>query len=336
MTVHRAPPWSFSATSRGRRPAFCRSTRGSRTRTSRPPGSRWCSCTRSGSRSSFSVSTSGTSGRARYTNRATPADRTMTGSPAGRLPTFYIVGAMKSGTSALHHALGGHPSVFMSTPKELHFFVEDRNWGRGVTWYAEQFAGANGATAVGEASVTYTQMPFRAGVPERMAELTPDARIVYVVRHPIERMLSHYRFNLGLGRETRPLTAAFERRGNYRAFSQYAMQIRYYYDHFPAERILVLPAERFYSDSENVVRRIWSFLGVDPDCSPVVAPRINATNDMTAPVAAARTLRNVKGADAALKLLPKSARARMKKALPRRGLDEQHVVVPPSLRAQLE
>src|SRR4051794_39226328 len=116
-------------------------------------------------------------------------------SGAGRLPTFYIVGAMKSGTSALHQAVAAHPAVFMSTPKELHFFVEDRNWSRGVEWYADQFAAANGASAVGEASVTYTQMPFRAGVAERIAQLTPNARIIYLVRHPVERMLSHYRFN---------------------------------------------------------------------------------------------------------------------------------------------
>jgi hypothetical protein len=252
-----------------------------------------------------------------------------------RLPTFYIVGAMKSGTSALHQVIGAHPSVFMSTPKELHFFVEDRNWDRGVEWYSEQFAEANGATAVGEASVTYTQMPFRAGVPQRMASITPDARIIYLVRHPVERMLSHYRFNLALGRETRPVTAAFDRRGNYRAFSQYAMQFGYYRDHFPADHLLVLPAERFYTDSEAVVRRIWSFLGVDTD-EPIIAPRINATDKLTAPVAATRTLRNFKAADATLKLLPKSVRTRMKKALPRRSLSEQRVSLPADQRARLE
>src|SRR4051812_25375637 len=234
---------------------------------------------------------------------------------AARLPTFYIIGAMKSGTSALHQSIAAHPSVFMATPKELHFFVEDRNWERGVEWYAEQFAAANGASAVGEASVTYTQMPFRGGVPARMASLTPDARIIYLVRQPVERMLSHYRFNLALGRETRPVAAAFERRANYRALSQYAMQLDYYRDYFPDEQLLVLPAERFYTDPDDVVRRIWRFLGVD-DGATVVAPQVNATANMTAPVGAARTLRNVKGADVALRLLPRSARLRMKQALP--------------------
>jgi hypothetical protein len=255
---------------------------------------------------------------------------------AGRLPTFYVIGAMKSGTTSLYRAIAEHPSVFMSTPKELHYFVEDRNWSRGVEWYAEQFAGANGATAVGEASVTYTQMPFRAGVPERMAALIPDARIIYLVRHPVERMLSHYRFNLGVGRETRPLLAAFDRRSNYRAFSQYATQLRYYLDHFPREQLLVLPAERFFADPDDAVRRVWTHLGIDSGGIEVTPVRINATATMTAPVGAVRTLRNVKAADAALKLLPKSARKRIKRAVPRKSLGEQHVELSAADRARLE
>jgi len=260
------------------------------------------------------------------------------GSPpvTGRLPTFYVIGAMKSGTTSLHRAVAEHPSVFMSTPKELHYFVEDRNWSRGVEWYAEQFAGANGATAVGEASVTYTQMPFRTGVPERMSALTPDARIVYLVRHPIERMLSHYRFNLGVGRETRPMMAAFERRSNYRAFSQYATQLRCYLDHFPREQLLVLAAERFFSDPESTVRRIWAHIGVESAGVDVLPARINATADMSAPVGAVRTLRNLKGAEAALKLLPKSTRKRMKRAVPRKSLGQQRVELLAADRARLE
>src|SRR3954454_7151346 len=104
-------------------------------------------------------------------------------------PNFFIVGAMKSGTTTMARALSLHPRVFMSNPKELHYFVAGRNWGRGLEWYEEQFAAANGAVAVGEASVTYTQTPVSPGVAERMARLVPDARIIYLVRHPVERML---------------------------------------------------------------------------------------------------------------------------------------------------
>lgn len=243
---------------------------------------------------------------------------------------------MKSGTSTLHRAIAAHPSVFMSTPKELHFFVEDRNWSLGVEWYAEQFAAANGATAVGEASVTYTQMPFRPGVPERMAALTPDARIIYVIRHPVERMLSHYRFNLGLGRETRPMMAAFERRGNYRALSQYATQLRYYLDHFPREQLLVLPAERFFADMDAPVRRIWEHIGVDGAGIDVGPTHVNATANLSAPVGAVRTLRNLKAAEVALKMLPKGTRTRMKKAMPRKTLRDQHLEMAAEDRARLE
>jgi hypothetical protein len=256
--------------------------------------------------------------------------------PSGRLPSFYVIGAMKSGTSSLNRAVASHPSVFVSTPKELHFFVEDRNWSRGVEWYAEQFAAANGATAVGEASATYAQMPFRAGVPERMSALTPDARIVYLVRNPIERMLSHYRYNLGRGRETRPLMAAFEHRGNYRAFSQYAMQLRYYLDYFPREQLLVLPAEWFFGDIDAAVRRVWAHIGVDGAGIDVTPTHVNATATLTAPVGAVRTLRNLKAAQVALKALPTSARKRLKAGMPQKAVGSQHIELTASDRARLE
>jgi hypothetical protein len=254
----------------------------------------------------------------------------------GRLPTFYVVGAMKSGTTSLYRDITGHPDVFMSTPKELHFYVADRNWSQGVDWYAEQFAGANGAKAIGEASVTYTQMPFRDGVPERMAALTPDARIIYIVRHPVERMLSHYRHNLGNGRESRPPEAAFNRRSNYQAISRYAMQLRHYLDHFSREQFLVVPAERYFSAQEEVVRAVWRHIGVDPDAAPVVQGRINATGDRSAPPGAVRTLRGLKGMDGALRLLPKPLRGRLKSALPQRPLKTQRISISPSERARLE
>ncbi|MFL6240291.1 MAG: sulfotransferase family protein [Actinomycetes bacterium] len=254
----------------------------------------------------------------------------------GRLPTFYVVGAMKSGTSSLHRAIAAHPDVFMSTPKELHYFVEDRNWQRGVQWYAEQFAPADGALAIGEASVTYTQMPYRPGVPERMAALTPEARIIYLVRHPVERMLSHYRHNLACGRESREPDAAFERRGNYLAFSRYGTQLRYYQDRFPPEQLLVLPAERFFTDPVRVVRRIWTFLGLPPSDVDVPSVLINATKDRPAPVAAARRLRHSKGVAGAWNVLPKTVRARVKKAVPRSAMGTQQLTLSVAERQRIQ
>src|SRR5919106_4193832 len=100
----------------------------------------------------------------------------------GALPTFVIIGAQKCGTTALHSYLSRHPEVSMSRPKELDFFVEGANWEKGVDWYRSRFDGA--AKARGESSPNYTAHPMLAGVPERMAELVPDAKLIFMVRDP--------------------------------------------------------------------------------------------------------------------------------------------------------
>lgn len=108
------------------------------------------------------------------------------------LPNFLIIGAAKSGTTSLYRYLRDHPQVFMAHSKELKFFASRTRWGFGPGWYAWQCSDADGAVAIGEASPSYTRYPQRRGVPERVAQVLPDARLVYLIRHPIERMRSHY------------------------------------------------------------------------------------------------------------------------------------------------
>src|SRR5206468_2302849 len=76
--------------------------------------------------------------------------------------------------------------------KELNFFF-GRNWERGVEWYETWFEGADDAVAVGEDSPSYTRYPLIDSVPANLAATVPAAKLVYIVRHPIERILSQYR-----------------------------------------------------------------------------------------------------------------------------------------------
>ena len=119
------------------------------------------------------------------------------------LPTFLIIGTMKGGTTSLHRYLRQHPDVFMPEQKELNFFLdeyagrpidppEERNWSRGLTWYERQFAGAEDERAVGEASANYTRYPTYPGVAERIAKIVPEMKLIYLMRNPIDRVLSHY------------------------------------------------------------------------------------------------------------------------------------------------
>ena len=77
----------------------------------------------------------------------------------------------------------------MSREKELHFFVERKNWGRGLDWYESQFSAA---PVRGVSSPGYSAFPLYEGVAERMAETIPHAKLVYLVRDPVERIVSHY------------------------------------------------------------------------------------------------------------------------------------------------
>jgi hypothetical protein len=200
----------------------------------------------------------------------------------GRLPTFLIVGAQKSGTSSLHRYLGSHPDVFVSSPKEVDFFVEERQWRRGVGWYRAVFAGAGDATAVGESSPQYAFFPVYAGVPERIASLIPDVRIIYLMREPIERMRSAYRQTLSQGWETRPIADALLQDARYVDVSRYAMQIEEYLRSFPLEQLLLLTAEDLRFEREATLRRVLEFIGVDSSWRPSnLAVEYNPRHDKT-------------------------------------------------------
>lgn len=107
-------------------------------------------------------------------------------------PNFFIVGAPKCGTTALAAALSVHPDIFMSDPKEIHFFNHDIEASDAVEKYlADYFSGSDGASARGEASPSYLYAP---GTPERLRRAFPNTRlrIIVMVRDPIRRFISHY------------------------------------------------------------------------------------------------------------------------------------------------
>ena len=191
--------------------------------------------------------------------RARRAGRAM----AGALPNLIIIGGLKCGTTSVHHYLGLHPEIAMSRPKELNFFVEELNWPLGADWYASHFPPE--ARVRGETSPHYTNRPRFKGVPERIAKLVPDARLVYVVRDPIDRMLSHYLHSVGGGYEDRELEDALtDEGGAYVARSRYFLQLEPYLDAFPREQIALVTREELKEDRSATMRRLFEFLEVDP------------------------------------------------------------------------
>src|SRR5687768_8813331 len=102
------------------------------------------------------------------------------------LPNLIIIGAMKCGTTSMHGYLRRHRQIEMSGTKELDFFIAGRNWEKGPDWYASQFPG--GTAIRGESSPNYTSALIFPGVPERMHSVVPDARLLFMVRDPVDRI----------------------------------------------------------------------------------------------------------------------------------------------------
>ena len=183
---------------------------------------------------------------------------------AGALPNLIIIGAQKCGTSGLHYHLGLHPEVSMSKPKELNFFIEERNWPRGESWYRRQFDAR--AKVRGEASPNYTAYPQHVGVPERMHSVVPDAKLIYVVRDPLERIAAHWVHNFAKRREKGDLAATLKHPNtSYLVRSQYAMQLQQFLNHYPSESVLVLDQADFRRDRTATLRTVFGFVGADPE-----------------------------------------------------------------------
>src|SRR3712207_3282231 len=218
--------------------------------------------------------------------------------PGAAMPNLVVIGAMKCGTTSLHHHLDAHPDVGMSQPKELNFFFgpdavdvpDDEetwtlgNWHRGAGWYAAHFD--PGCPVRGESSPGYTS-PSHPESAARMAAVVPQARLVYAVRDPVRRALSQYGHHRRQGTETRPLAEALLDPGSqYLARGRYLERLAPFLDTGAFDgRITVVAQEELEADLGATVRRVLADLGVDPgrwspgtcsarNAAPEPAPRL--------------------------------------------------------------
>jgi len=188
---------------------------------------------------------------------------------AARLPTFLLVGAPKAGSTSLAAHLSAHPQVFVAPEKEVHFF--DHHWERGRDWYRSRFAGAAvpGIAAVGEASPTYLGHP---DAHHRIAETLPDARLVAILRHPVDRAYSTYWWRHAF--ESRSFEQAAREQMStgkmvgYIGESRYVHHLRRLAERFPRERIHVLLLDDLRRDPNPTFAAICRFLGVDDTVQP--------------------------------------------------------------------
>jgi Sulfotransferase domain len=203
---------------------------------------------------------------------------TAEGRGPGRLPTFLIVGAMRCGTSSLNGYLRQHPQVAMGTPKEIHFF--DREFERGLDWYRMHFTSDPGVVAVGEATPNYL---FDAAAPSRIATTLPDARLVILLRNPVERSYSHYWHDRSRDKVEVPFAdaVAAEMAGTgphrYVDQSRYRGQIERLYASVDRDRVLVETFEDLTAQPGTVFASVCRHIGVDDTFRPeILGDSINA------------------------------------------------------------
>lgn len=253
------------------------------------------------------------------------------GSPGATLPrrhqaprcNFFLVGAPKAGTTSIDRLLRGHPDVYLSPIKEPCHFCPDvaeqlapsfrkkqhvdiaaylasrplrelgLAWVSSADDYARLFEDASGQRIVGECSTFYLSS---AEAPARIHAYNPDARIVAILRRPIDRIRSHYEMDRVHGVTGRSLSSLVEEElalgdgahwGNsayYVGASRYARQLQAYRRHFAPEQICVLSFERLLADPDRELRRLHAFLGIGVPAERLALPSANRARTARFPV----------------------------------------------------
>lgn len=180
----------------------------------------------------------------------------------GRLPDFVIVGAPKCGTTTLYQYLLRHSDIFMSTPKEMSFFSKPEVFARGFTWYTALFDPARDDQLCGEASTTYARWPTHQGTAERLKAAIPDARLIYLVRNPVDRVYSFYahRMREEVTAEIEPFLADTPEAIH---SGLYMSQIEELLRHFPREQLHVMLLDDLKACPQTQIEGVLQFLGLD-------------------------------------------------------------------------
>lgn len=183
-----------------------------------------------------------------------------------RLPDFIVIGAQKAGTSTIHGALSLHPGVAMALRTEVEYFGDPRKTEQGPEYYRTFFPDVEEGMMVGEVSPGYM---VKEGVPEKMATLLPEARLVASLREPADRAFSAWKMQVSKGSDLRPFAEAVRREPHYLEFGRYGEQLQRVLRYFNREQVLVLEFEGLRRDPEGYFRTITDFLGLPALSEPV-------------------------------------------------------------------
>lgn len=192
----------------------------------------------------------------------------MTNSPQGI--DFIGVGAQKAGTSWLYANLYEHPEI-CAPIKELHFFSRPR-FEKGREWYESHFRFCKQSSKKGEFSTSYL---YSKEAPKRIHSLYPEAKLIAVLRHPVNRAYSQYQNAIKAGEIGEFMSFEEYATKEPSVYEQglYAKQLEHYFVHFKREQILVLIYEDIEKDPAAFMRRVYEFIGVNAKFTPTMLHR---------------------------------------------------------------
>ena len=176
---------------------------------------------------------------------------------------FMIIGAQKAGTTSLAAQLAAHPQISFCREKEPGYFHQTADWRAGLDAYHALYTPRPGQL-LGEASTYYTFFPEYRGTAERLYDYNPSLKLIYVMRQPVERIISLYTHNFVREIEKRPPDAAVFNDPQYVDRSRYGVQLRPYLELFGPENVLLLIFEEYTADQIPALNRVADFLGINP------------------------------------------------------------------------
>ena len=180
-----------------------------------------------------------------------------------RAPDYIIIGAMKCGTSTLAAQLGAQDGIFVTEPKEPQYFSDDPIYRKGPDWYASLFAEAAPGDLIGEASTHYTKLPTYPETVSRMKAACPHLRLVYMIRNPMTRIISHYIHGWSMGEISCSFEEALETVPELVEYGLYGKQIAPFVEAYGQEAILLTSLELLKQDPGGELARVAQHIGHD-------------------------------------------------------------------------
>lgn len=237
-----------------------------------------------------------------------------------RLPNLLVIGAMKASTTTFYELLSRHPQVWFPDEKEPHYFTSAR-YGEEQAFrdYAALFTAAPAGAVVGEASTGYTKLPHLGPTPGRIRETLGEPKLIYLLRDPVERVVSNFRHSWCAERMTPPSLAETVKSDPILLdASRYHSQLRAYWDEFGADAVLIITTDELHSDPSRAMQQVEAYLEIPPFSAwPLDLPASNSGQDVTRTITARRFAPSATAW--AHRSLPQAGRKFLKRLIPARG-----------------